>query len=70
MVSSLTIVPIAGLPLIRPGDDLAGLIVKAADRIGVGIKNGDVLVIGQKAVSKSEGRLVDIDRVRPSKRAR
>ena len=56
--------------MIRPGDDLPGLIVEAADRVGVGIKNGDVLVVGQKAVSKSEGRLVDVDRVRPSKRAR
>ena len=69
MASSLTILPLTGLPLIRPGDDLAGLIVRAADRLGTGIKTKDVLVVGQKAVSKSEGRLVDIDKVRPSKRA-
>lgn len=69
LASSLTIMPLIGLPLIRPGDDLAGLIVKAAERGAVGIRNGDVLVVGQKAVSKSEGRLVDIDRVQPRKRA-
>lgn len=70
MANSLTIAPLAGLPLIRPGDDLARLIVKAAVRGGVGIRDGDVLIVGQKVVSKSEGRLVDIDKIRPSKRAR
>ena len=69
MASSLEIHPLAGLPLIRPGDDLGGLIVEAAKKLGVGIRNRDVLVIGQKAVSKSEGRLVNVEAIRPSKRA-
>ncbi len=68
-MSSLEIRPLTGLPLIRPGDDLGGLIVEAAKRLGVGIRDRDVLVIGQKAVSKSEGRLVNVETVRPSKRA-
>ncbi len=70
MEGSLTIIPLNGLPLIRPGNDLAALIVEAATRTRAGIRNGDVLVIGQKAVSKSEGRLVDVDQIRPSKRSR
>src|SRR3989304_2355697 len=61
--------PLKGLPLIRPGDDLSGLIVKAAERVGYRIRDGDVLVVGQKAVSKSEGRLGDIRNIRPRKRA-
>lgn len=69
LASSLTIVPLTGLPLIRPGDDLARLIVDATKRLGIGIRDDDVLVVGQKAVSKSEGRLVDIDKIRASKRA-
>ena len=69
MASSLTIVPLTGLPLIRPGDDLARLIVDATKRPGIGIRDDDVLVVGQKAVSKSEGRLVDVDKIRASKRA-
>ena len=69
MASPLTIMPLKGLPLIRPGDDLSGLIVKAAERVGYRIRDGDVLVVGQKAVSKSEGRLVDIRNIRPRKRA-
>ncbi len=69
MAGSLEIIPIRGLPLIRPGDRLADLIVETAKRLRVGIRQGDVLVIGQKAVSKSEGQLVDISQVHPSARA-
>lgn len=58
-----------GLPLLKPGDDLAQLIVDRAMKIGVGIKTRDVLVVGQKAVSKSEGRIVSLDDVKPSRRA-
>lgn len=69
MVSSVKIFPVAGLPLIRPSDDLARWIVRASKKLGFGVRNGDVLVVGQKAVSKSEGRLVDIDQVEASERA-
>src|SRR5713101_3141209 len=69
MAGSLEIIPIRGLPLVNPGDRLADLIVEAAKRLRVGIRQGDVLVIGQKAVSKSEGQLVDISQVHPSPRA-
>lgn len=69
-MASLEIIPLTGLPLIRPGDNLAQLLVDAAGRVKAGIRKGDVLVVGQKAVSKSEGRLVNIDQVRPSRRAR
>ncbi len=68
-MDSLEIMPLTGLPLIRPGDNLAQLLVDAARRVKAGIRKGDVLVVGQKAVSKSEGRLVDIDQVRPSNKA-
>jgi coenzyme F420-0:L-glutamate ligase/coenzyme F420-1:gamma-L-glutamate ligase len=70
MLAPLEIIPLTGLPLIRPGDNLAQLLVDAAGRVKAGIRKGDVLVVGQKVVSKSEGRLVDIDQVTPSRRAR
>src|SRR5213593_12198 len=69
MAGSLEIIPIRGLPLIRPGDRLADLILRTVKRRRVTIKSGDVFVIGQKAVSKSEGQLVDISQFRPSARA-
>ncbi|HMB66649.1 MAG TPA: coenzyme F420-0:L-glutamate ligase, partial [Candidatus Bathyarchaeia archaeon] len=69
MRGAVEILPLTGLPLIRPGDDLPRLMVEAARKLGWGIREKDVLVVGQKAVSKAEGRLVDIASVRPSKRA-
>ncbi len=55
-----------GLPEIRPGDDLAALIAEAARACRIPLAPGDVLVVAQKIVSKSEGRLVDLDSVAPS----
>jgi coenzyme F420-0:L-glutamate ligase/coenzyme F420-1:gamma-L-glutamate ligase len=54
---------------LEEGDDLAGLLVDAAERVG-GFEEDDVLVVAQKAVSKVEGRVVDLTEVEPSPRAR
>ncbi|HEX6132206.1 MAG TPA: coenzyme F420-0:L-glutamate ligase [Actinomycetota bacterium] len=50
------VVPVAGLPEVRPGDDLAALL--AAPLRALGAREGDVVVVTQKVVSKAEGRLV------------
>jgi coenzyme F420-0:L-glutamate ligase/coenzyme F420-1:gamma-L-glutamate ligase len=52
-----------GLPEVRPGDDLAGMLAAAARAAGMAA--GDVLVVAHKVVSKAEGRLVTLARVRP-----
>jgi coenzyme F420-0:L-glutamate ligase / coenzyme F420-1:gamma-L-glutamate ligase len=52
--------PVGGLPALRPGDDLAMLLRRAAD-----LEDRDVLVVAQKAVSKVEGREVDLAGVEP-----
>jgi len=57
---------VEGLPEVRPGDDLAQLIVDAVPHL----RNGDVVVVAQKVVSKAEGRLRDLADVNPSERAR
>lgn len=49
--------PVRGLPLIVPGDDIATLIGDAV-AAGGGLRDGDVVVVAQKIVSKAEGRLV------------
>lgn len=59
-----------GLPEIEPGCDLALLLHQAALRAGLGFAAGDVLVVAQKAVSKAEGRYVDLREVQPSAEAR
>jgi len=48
------------MPEIRPGDDLAGLIMDAC-QTELGLEDGDVLVVSQKVVSKAEGKLVKVD---------
>jgi coenzyme F420-0:L-glutamate ligase/coenzyme F420-1:gamma-L-glutamate ligase len=58
------------MPLVRPGDDLAGLIRAALDRAGLALAEGDVLVVAQKVVSKAEGRFVRLESVKPSAEAR
>lgn len=62
----LHIIGIAGIPEVRPGDDLASLIVQAAQGQGTPLQDGDVLVVTQKIVSKAEGHLVDLATVEPS----
>ncbi|KYH37188.1 MAG: hypothetical protein AYL29_008610 [Candidatus Bathyarchaeota archaeon B24] len=57
------------LPEVKPGDDLARLIVEGASREAGGLRDGDVLVIASKVVSKSYGLLIDMRRVKPSKKA-
>jgi coenzyme F420-0:L-glutamate ligase / coenzyme F420-1:gamma-L-glutamate ligase len=65
-VPSLHIESIPGLPIIQRGDDLAALIVTAAQAAGIALQHGDILVITSKIVSKSEGRRVDLRTVTPS----
>ena len=60
MTAELRVVPVPGLPEVRPGDDLAGM-VAAACEAAIGLRDGDVVVVTQKVVSKAEGRLVEID---------
>lgn len=64
------LVPITGLPMIVPGQDLAALIADALDRAGVTPAAGDVLVVCQKVVSKAEGRIVRLADVEPRAEAR
>ncbi len=61
-MTRLEVFPILGVPEVRPGDDLAGMIVAAADGgDGTALAGGDVVVVTQKVVSKAEGKLEAID---------
>lgn len=58
-----------GMPMVRRGDDLAGLISAALERAALAPCAGDVLVVAQKIVSKAEDRSVDLATIEPSPRA-
>jgi coenzyme F420-0:L-glutamate ligase/coenzyme F420-1:gamma-L-glutamate ligase len=61
VTTALSIVPISGIGEIRPGDELAEVIVNAAAAQATPLADHDCLVVTQKIVSKAEGRLVPLD---------
>jgi coenzyme F420-0:L-glutamate ligase/coenzyme F420-1:gamma-L-glutamate ligase len=61
VTAELSVLPVPGLPEIKAGDDLAALICDAA-QTGPGLRDGDILVITSKIISKSEDRVVRSDR--------
>jgi coenzyme F420-0:L-glutamate ligase/coenzyme F420-1:gamma-L-glutamate ligase len=63
---TVAITPLAGIPMIRPGDDLAPLLLTAIAGAGLAPEDGDIVVVCQKIVSKAEHRLVDLATVTPS----
>jgi coenzyme F420-0:L-glutamate ligase/coenzyme F420-1:gamma-L-glutamate ligase len=64
-VSGFSVTPVEGLPELLEGDDLAALISERAE-----LQDRDVVVVAQKAISKVEGRVVELAGVEPSEQAR
>ena len=62
----LAATPLEGLPEVRPGDDLAGLIAEA---LPAKLRDGDLLAIAHKVVSKAEGRIRSLSAIAPGDRA-
>ncbi len=54
-ITPLTITPVPGLPEVRAGDDLAGLVAEGLRRAGLSLVDGDVLVVSSKVASKAMG---------------
>jgi coenzyme F420-0:L-glutamate ligase/coenzyme F420-1:gamma-L-glutamate ligase len=68
MTGEVRVIPLRGIAELREGDDLAALLATAAGRAG-GFEPKDVLVVAQKAVSKVEGRIIELEGIEPSPRA-
>ena len=69
-MSHLTLIPVDGIPEIKPGDDLVGLLLGALRTSGLALEQGDVLALAQKVVSKAEGRIRKLADVVPGPEAR
>lgn len=69
MKTPLVITPLQNIPLIKPGDPLGKIILSGLTNNHLELQDGDVFVIAQKIVSKSEDRLVNLTTVQPGKRA-
>jgi coenzyme F420-0:L-glutamate ligase / coenzyme F420-1:gamma-L-glutamate ligase len=60
------VIGVEGIGEVRPGDDLARIVVQAAAAQGTPLVAGDVLVLSQKVISKAEGRLLNLTDITPS----
>lgn len=68
-VGPVTLTPLAGIPVVREGDDVARFVGDAIEGADIAPADFDVVVVTQKIVSKAEGRRVRLSDVEPSPRA-
>lgn len=69
MPDRLTLTALDGVPMVRPGDDLAEIVGDAISATGETLDDGDIVVVAQKIVSKAESRIVDLRDIVPGPRA-
>lgn len=70
MTQNLSLRVLPDFPLVEPGDDLAELIIASSERVGFELRDGDLLVLAQKIVSKAENRYAYLNEVEPGDEAR
>ncbi len=70
MNTELRIVPVSGIGDITPGSDLGRILFQALQNQGLALQQGDILVVTQKIISKTEGRIVHLAEIQPSAFAR
>lgn len=58
------------IEIVGPGDDLAAVVANAVKGMGIAAKSGDLVAVASKVVSSSEGRMISLKSLKPSKRAR
>jgi len=63
---SITYTAIGGVPAVKPGDDLAALLLAAIERSALHLVNDDIVVVCQKVVSKAEGRVARLSEITAS----
>ena len=70
MARAVTAIGLERVGLVKPGDNLAKLLIGAISAEGLELKDGDVVVISQKIISKAQGLLVDLSTLNPSAKAK
>ncbi|MGQ9507266.1 MAG: coenzyme F420-0:L-glutamate ligase [Candidatus Bathycorpusculaceae bacterium] len=69
-MKNFTVFAMNDFPLVKPGDNIAKIIVEIAEKNGLKIEDGDVIVAAQKIFSKAEKRIVRLKEVIPSQKAK
>jgi len=62
----IEIIPVYGFPIIKPGDDIADLVIKSMKTSNNPLKNGDILVLCHVIISRSEGNIINLKEIKPS----
>ncbi len=70
MAKKIELLGLESIPNVNPGDSLVDYIIQALHRENVKLDTGDILVISSKVVSKAEGRIVDLEDIKPGKAAK
>ena len=65
----LRLIGLSGVPLVKQGDNLCEIVTNALAHSGQALRNGDILIVAQKIVSKARGRYIDLNTIEPSARA-
>lgn len=68
-MSQLVLTTLPNIPLVKQGDDIARIILKGLRGAEIELRDGDVIVIASKIISKAEGRAARLQDVAPSARA-
>lgn len=69
LCNSFSVRALDGIPFVRAGDDVAGLVIESLERDALSPGDQDILVVAHKIVSKAEGRVVRLADVTPSAEA-
>lgn len=70
MVETIQIIGIEGLPIIKKGDKISDLIIKALKKQNIHLQKKDIIIITHVAISKAEGNVVDLNKIIPSQKAK
>jgi coenzyme F420-0:L-glutamate ligase/coenzyme F420-1:gamma-L-glutamate ligase len=65
----IKIIGLKEVPLIKKGDKIPEIIISALDKNGLALEDGDIIVIAQTIISKSNGRTRNLNEIIPSERA-
>ncbi|MHA1273935.1 MAG: coenzyme F420-0:L-glutamate ligase [Promethearchaeota archaeon] len=70
MVKKISIYGIEGIPLIKPGDNIAEIIIKALEKENISLQDKDIILIAQSIISKSLGLILDLNKIDVSVKAK
>lgn len=66
---TIELIGLEDIPIVDSGSDISQIIIDAIDKQGCGISHGDVILIAETLISKSEGNFIKIDDLVPSDEA-